>query len=40
MSVLKFRSTGQEVHLLKQILVELGYDIQVSEFFGKDTDKK
>ena len=38
MSVLKFRSTGQEVHLLKQILVELGYDIQVSEYFGKDTD--
>jgi hypothetical protein len=38
MSTLKFRSTGQEVHLLQQILVKLGYNITVSEYFGKDTD--
>lgn len=38
MSTLKFRSTGQEVHLLQQILVKLGYNITVSEYFGKGTD--
>jgi hypothetical protein len=38
MSTLKFRSTGHEVHLLQQILVKLGYKVQVSEYFGKDTD--
>lgn len=38
MSTLKFRSKGQEVHLLQQILVKKGYNIKVSEYFGKDTD--
>lgn len=38
MSTLKFRSTGQEVHILQQILVKQGYSITVSEYFGKDTD--
>ena len=38
MSTLKFRSTGQEVHLLQQILVKKGYNVKVSEYFGKDTD--
>ena len=36
--MLKFRSTGQEVHLLQQLLVKLGYNVTVSEYFGKDTD--
>ena len=38
MSTLKFRSTGQEVHLLQQILVKKGYAVNVSEYFGKSTD--
>ena len=38
MSTLKFRSTGQKVHLLQQILVKLGYNVTVSEYFGKETD--
>lgn len=38
MNTLKFRSKGQEVHLLQQILGKKRYDLKDSKYFGKDTD--
>lgn len=37
MKTLRYRSRGEEVHFLEEILVKLGYDVYVSNFFGKDT---
>lgn len=39
MCILKYRSRGPSVHILEEILVKLGYKINVSQYFGKDTDK-
>lgn len=39
MKTLKYRSTGEEVHLLAEILVSLGYEVYVSTYFGKDIDE-
>ena len=37
MKTLRYRSRGQEVFFLEEILVKLGYDVYVSQYFGKDT---
>jgi hypothetical protein len=39
MKTLKYKSRGSSVHLLEEVLVKLGYDVYVSNYFGKDTDK-
>lgn len=38
MKTIRYRSRGQEVHFLEEILIKLGYQVYVSNFFGKDTD--
>lgn len=38
MKAIRYRSRGQDVHYLEEILKKLGYKVYVSEFFGKDTD--
>ncbi|MCX2681493.1 N-acetylmuramidase family protein [Galbibacter sp. EGI 63066] len=38
MKTLKYRSYGQTVYLLEQILNKLGYNVIISKYFGKDTD--
>ena len=38
MKTLKYRSRGNEVYTLEELLLELGYQVVVSNFFGKDTD--
>jgi len=38
MKILKYRSQGQEVYLLEEILQKLGYKIDVSTYFDVDTD--
>ncbi|WP_034059532.1 N-acetylmuramidase domain-containing protein [Lacinutrix jangbogonensis] len=37
MKTIRYRSTGSDVHFLEEILVDLGYTIVISNFFGKDT---
>lgn len=37
MGTIKYRSSGQDVHLLQQILVKLGYNTKVTGYFGKIT---
>jgi len=37
MKTLKYRSRGSEVYILEEILVDLGYDVYISNYFGKDT---
>ena len=39
MKTLKYRSQGNEVYMLEELLLELGYEVYVSNYFGKDTDK-
>lgn len=39
MKTLKYRSTGEEVHLLEEILVSIGYEVYVSTYFGMDTHR-
>lgn len=39
MKTLKYRSRGPEVFLLEEILNTLGYEVYVSQFFGRDTHK-
>ena len=39
MKTLKYRSTGEEVLLLEEILVSIGYKVFISNYFGKDTHK-
>lgn len=38
MTTLKYKSKGEDVHVLEEMLVALGYDVYVSNFFGSDTD--
>ncbi len=38
MKTIQYRSRGQDVHYLEEILTNLGYKIFVSNFFGRDTD--
>ncbi|GGX24116.1 N-acetylmuramidase domain-containing protein [Aquimarina muelleri] len=38
MKTIRYRSSGQDVHYLEEILTKLGYKVYVSNFFGKDTD--
>jgi len=38
MNTLRYRSRGQSVNFLKQILYRLGYKLVVSNYFDKDTD--
>lgn len=38
MNTLRYRSRGEEVNFLEQILYRMGYPLVVSNFFGKDTD--
>ncbi len=37
MKTIRYRSRGQEVHYLEEILTKLGYKVYVSTFFGRDT---
>lgn len=38
MKTLKYRSSGQEVYLLEEMLQKLGYKVDVSTYFDLDTD--
>lgn len=38
MRTLRYRSRGEEVNFLEQILNRMGYQLVVSNFFGQDTD--
>ncbi len=38
MKTIRYRSRGEDVHYLEEILTKLGYTVYVSNFFGKDTD--
>ncbi|WP_281989170.1 N-acetylmuramidase family protein [Aquimarina aggregata] len=38
MKTIRYRSRGEEVHYLEEILTKLGYTVYVSNFFGRDTD--
>ena len=37
MKTIRYRSQGSDVHALEEILVELGYSVVVSNYFGKDS---
>ncbi|WP_010178862.1 N-acetylmuramidase domain-containing protein [Aquimarina agarilytica] len=37
MKTLRYRSRGQEVYFLEEILEKLGYNVYVSNYFGKDS---
>ena len=39
MKTLRYRSRGKDVHLLEEILVDLGYTVVISNYFGKDSHK-
>ena len=38
MKTVRYRSRGEDVHYLEEILVKLGYNVYVSNYFGRDTD--
>lgn len=38
MKTIRYRSKSQDVYFLEEILQRLGYNVYISEFFGKDTD--
>ncbi|HPF10758.1 MAG TPA: N-acetylmuramidase family protein [Flavobacteriaceae bacterium] len=38
MKTLKYKATGPEVYTLEELLLSLGYELDVNEYFGKDTD--
>ncbi|GAB1452090.1 N-acetylmuramidase family protein [Draconibacterium sp.] len=38
MNTIKYRSRGQEVHFLAELLAKLGYKVLVSDYFGTDID--
>ena len=38
MITLQYKSKGKDVHVLEEMLVALGYEVYVSNFFGSDTD--
>ena len=37
MKTLRYRSNNAEVFILEELLVQLGYTVHISNFFGKDT---
>ena len=37
MKTLKYRSRGEAVYILEELLIRLGYDVFVSQYFGADT---
>ncbi len=39
MQTIRYRSRGEDVHYLEEILTKLGYTVYVSNYFGRDTDK-
>ncbi|MDC7998108.1 N-acetylmuramidase family protein [Gilvibacter sediminis] len=39
MRTLRYRSQGDDVHFLEEILVALGFRVKISEYFGLDTQK-
>jgi len=39
MKTIRYKSRGESVHVLEQLLVNLGYIVYVSNYFGKDTHK-
>lgn len=39
MKLIKYRSRGQDVYFLEEILLKLGYEVVVSTYFGKDTHR-
>jgi len=38
MKTLKYRSRGQDVFILEELLEHLGYEVNISTYFGKDTE--
>ena len=38
MKTLRYRSRGQEVYFLEELLQKLGYEVYVSTYFGLDTN--
>ncbi|WP_025741544.1 N-acetylmuramidase domain-containing protein [Aquimarina pacifica] len=38
MKTIRYRSRGEDVHYLEEILTQLGYTVYVSNYFGRDTD--
>lgn len=38
MKTLRYKSRGNEVYVLEELLVDLGYTVVISNYFGKDTD--
>ena len=38
MKTLKYKSRGNEVFTLEELLLEMGYEVYISNYFGKDTD--
>lgn len=38
MNTLKYKSRGNDVFLLEELLVSLGYQVYISTYFGRDTD--
>ncbi|MEW7290314.1 N-acetylmuramidase domain-containing protein [Aquimarina sp. 2304DJ70-9] len=38
MKTIRYRSRGGDVHYLEEILTKLGYNVYVSNYFGRDTD--
>ncbi len=39
MKTIRYKSRGESVHILEQLLVNLGYKVYVSNYFGKDTHR-
>ncbi|WP_062052692.1 N-acetylmuramidase domain-containing protein [Aquimarina longa] len=38
MKTIRYRSHGRDVYFLEELLTDLGYQVYISNFFGKDTD--
>ncbi len=39
MKTIRYKSRGESVHILEQLLVNLGYEVYVSNYFGIDTHR-
>ena len=39
MKTIRYKSRDESVHILEQLLVNLGYEVYVSNYFGIDTHK-
>ena len=37
MKTIRYKSRGSDVHALEEILVEIGYTVVISDYFGRDT---